>query len=419
MWRSATILAHLNTMQKISETEVCIVGGGPAGVVLAYILARNGIHCELLERHDDFDRDFRGDTLHAGVMEVFEQLGLAEKILELPHYKIRKMEVRGKPLIDFGRLKTKFPFVTMIAQSTLLDFLAKEMENMPEFTLRMGATACGLTSDENSTRVCGVNYRKDGEEFSVRAKLIVACDGRASRIRKEAGLEMIPVTDPIDVLWFRLSKKENGEKTRSSGALTGGRIPFIVLERPDQYQIAAIIPHGGFKKIRDKGLPAFHQRLREASPDLADTAEKEIDDWEKIAFLSVTGSRLKRWWLPGLMLIGDAAHTMTPVGGVGINYAIWDAVETANVIVPALKNGREIDGRFLHEIQRRRERATKRMQRIQRFAGRRILEPATEDEAISFEPPKIVCKLLQLPLIRDLLPKQIAYGGSRKVRLNL
>ena len=404
------------------ETDVCIVGGGPAGATLGYLFASCGIRCELLERHSDFDRDFRGDTIHAGVMEIFDQLGLAEKILGLPHYKIATMETGGTPLVDFTRLPGKYRFITMIAQSIFLDFLTGEAKKLPEFSLQMGAKASDLIRDEETGSIRGVRFTRGGVEFSIRAKLVVACDGRASQMRKSAGLETRPVTDPIDVLWFRLNKDSKTPENevfdgRRSGILTGGRTPFIVLERPDQLQIAAVVAHGGFRNIRNEGLPAFCERIREAAPDLADFADAELEDWNQIAFLSVTGSRLDQWWLPGLMIIGDAAHTMTPIGGVGINYAIWDAVETANLTIPLLREGKEIGIDCLREIQSRREPSTKRIQSIQRLVGRRILGRAAQSDPVRFELPRLMRRMIKLPLIRDLPPRLIAYGGWTPVKL--
>ncbi len=203
-------------------------------------------------------------------------------------------------------------------------------------------------------------------------------------------MEPVAVTDPLEVLWFRLPRLEEDDDAIGSGFLTGGRLPFVLLGRPEHYQIAAIINPGDFRKIRGEGLPAFHQRLREASPALGDRAATVLDDWKKLQFLHVQGSRLKTWSQPGLLLIGDAAHVMTPVGGVGINYAIWDAVETANVLVPVLKSGAEITSGHLQKIQERREPATKLMQGVQRIAGRRVLNQVAADETIAFQLPAIV-----------------------------
>ncbi|MFT5468339.1 MAG: 2-polyprenyl-6-methoxyphenol hydroxylase-like FAD-dependent oxidoreductase [Verrucomicrobiales bacterium] len=392
------------------NVDVCIVGGGPAGMVLGYLLGRAGISVAVLEGHDDFDRDFRGDTLHAGVMDIFGEIGIAEQLLELPHQKITEFKIGGVTLMDFSRLKADHPFLTMMAQSTFLDRMAQLASQFPNFHGEMGAMVKELVRDETSGRITGVRYRKNGIPVEVNAKLVIGCDGRGSRIRREASMEAKPVTDPIDVLWFRLPRFAHDPSSLATGALGGGRTPFILLERPDHYQIAVVIAHGGFQKLRKEGLTAFHERIREVSPELYDRAVTQLDAWNKMAFLAVTGSRVETWHAPGLLLIGDAAHVMTPIGGVGINYAIWDAVEAANVIVPAMRAGSEPD---LAEIQRRRLRPTKIMQAFQRIAARRILQPAAAEEEVRFKLPWIARVAMRTPWLRDFPGKLIALGLKR------
>ncbi len=398
------------------DINVCVVGGGPAGMTLSYLLSRCGIATLLLESQDDFDRDFRGDTLHAGVMEIFSDLGLADAILALPHYKIRNIVFgAGKEavrLIDFSRLKTPFPYITMIAQSIFLDFLAGECRKSSAFRLEMGAMAKELVTDPVSGRIAGLVYRQDGVLRQIRADLVVACDGRASRLRREAGMEPIPMTDPIDVLWFRLPKEEHDPREGASGPQPGGRTPIIILERVDHFQIGVVIPHGEFQDIKAAGLGEFHERIREAAPDLYERAVTVLDDWKNVAYLNVTGSRLKRWYRDGLLLIGDAAHVMTPVGGVGINYAIWDAVETANVIAPVLSSGRGIDEHHLEEIQKRREKITRVMLAVQRFAGRRVVSSSVQ-QGRGFRIPWFARILFMLPGVRWLFPALIGLGLRR------
>ena len=396
----------------VRQTKICITGGGPAGMVLGYLLSKCGIETLVLESQQDFDRDFRGDTLHAGVMELFDTIGLADSMLEIPHQKIKTFSLGDIEIINFSWLKTRFPYITMMAQSEFLGFLSIEAKKSPAFQLEMGAKVRELIRDSDSDKVTGVRYRKDGETISVVADLTIACDGRGSRLRKESGLVSQTTSDPLEVLWFRLPKTGSGSNIQS-GPLTGGRLPLILLERSSHYQIAAVIAPGRFTEIRSEGLPAFHQRIKEASPALFDIASETIDSWKKVAFLHVEGSRLDNWHAPGLLLIGDAAHVMTPVGGVGINYAIWDAFEAANVLVPVIKSGANIESQHLEEVQRRRERPTKRMQRIQKVVGRRVLNTVASDESRRLQLPFFVPLLVGLPGIRALLPRIIALGGKR------
>lgn len=393
--------------------DVCIAGGGPAGLVLGYLLGRCGISTVVLEGQADFDRDFRGDTLHAGVMEIFESIGLADKMSDLPHHKIKKLSAGEIDIVDFSRLETDFPFVTMMAQSTFLTWLAKEAEAFPTFRIEMEASVRELIRSDRTSEVIGVRYRRDGEMCNVHASLVVACDGRGSRLRKEAGLTPETVTDPLEVLWFRLPRYETDGAAISSGALTGGRLPFVLLERIDHYQIAAVIPAGSYASVREDGLDAFHQCIGEASPLLLDRARRDLHSWSEIAFLHVQGSHLKTWHLPGLLLIGDAAHVMTPIGGVGINYAIWDAVEAANVIVPVLKSGGKLSRSHLAEIQARRERPTRWMQSVQRIAGRRVVGLAANGVERPVMLPKALRWLPRFPIVRSLIPRLIALGGKR------
>lgn len=399
-------------MNESRSVEVCIAGGGPAGMVLGYLLGRCGISTLVLESGGDFDRDFRGDTLHAGVLEIFQSIGLAGEILELPHHKIRSLSAGGTTLVNFEILDTDFPFVTMMAQSIFLSFLAEKSREFPSYKIEMDASVRELVQNEAGA-VKGVRYRKNGEMVEVAAGLVVACDGRGSHLRKEAGLELEPVTDLLEVLWFRLPRDERDQQYGRSGAIIGGRLPFIVLERTDHYQIACVIKPGTFSEIRKEGICAFHEEIGRAAPELESRAVETLKTWKDIAFLHVEGGRLAKWHGPGLLLIGDAAHAMTPVGGVGINYAIWDAVETANVIVPVLKNGEKIDENSLGEIQRRREPATRRMQTIQRVAGRKLLEIVSSDLGQPFQIPRILRWILTFPGIRSIPPKLIALGGKR------
>ncbi len=386
--------------------QCCVVGGGPAGVVLSLLLARKGVRVTLLESHQDFDRDFRGDTLHPSTMELMDQLRLADALLEIPHTKLDVVRMQSPAetvtFADFRRLKTRFPFITLIPQTKFLDLLAEEAEKYPNFTLKMGALADELIQEEGICR--GVTFRTSHGEEECRADLTVACDGRFSKLRKLAGLEPIKASPPMDVLWFRLTRKP-GDKLGVTFRVKSGQMA-VILEREDHWQLAYLILKGGFHELREHGLDHFRQDLAALVPEFADRLD-ELTDWKQITPLNVEASRLTQWHVPGLLLIGDAAHVMSPVGGVGINYAVQDAVEAANVLTERLLNGTVTD-EHLAAIQKRRAFPVKVIQRFQEVVQQRIVKAGLDDSR-PFRPPWF----LKLPLIRRLPAHLIAFGVSR------
>src|ERR1043165_2529263 len=320
------------------ETTCCIVGGGPGGVMLALVLARAGVPVILLEAHEDFDRDFRGDTVHPSVLEILDELGLAERLLELRHSEIQTFNFMTPDgpvtMADLRHLKTKFPFIALIPQVHFLEFITAEAKQYPNFQLTMGARVEELIEEEG--RVRGVRYREKDGWHEVRAHLTVAADGRGSRLRHLAGLEPVKTSPPMGVLWFRLPRKE----TDGEGVLarfTRGHL-IVMLDRLDEWQMGYVIFKGSYQQVRGAGLEELKKSLVEGVPELADRIEL-LKDWKQFAILSVESNRLLKWYLPGLLLIGDAAHVMSPVGGVGINYAIQDGVVAANVLAEPLKTG--------------------------------------------------------------------------------
>jgi 2-polyprenyl-6-methoxyphenol hydroxylase-like FAD-dependent oxidoreductase len=349
-----------------SDITCCVVGGGPAGVMLGYLLARGGVHVTVLEKHKDFFRDFRGDTVHPSTLELFWQLGMLEDLLKLPH---QELGGGGGMFGDFpfqainlSRLRTHCRFVAVMPQWDFLNFLSDQAKRYSTFDLRMEHEAIELLW--NDGRVCGVVTRTPQGRSEIRADLVVACDGRHSRMRAAASLRIIEVGVPIDVLWFRISRHET-DLEQVFGRVNYGRA-MVLINRGSYFQTALLIPKNGFEQVKEQGLQEFRDTIARISPFLQDRVA-EIQDWEQIKLLSVQINRLAQWHRPGLLCIGDAAHAMSPVFGVGINLAIQDAVAAANLLVEPLKNGRSTDG-LLPRVQRRREWPTRVTQRLQAAA---------------------------------------------------
>ncbi|MFN2596715.1 MAG: FAD-dependent oxidoreductase [Pyrinomonadaceae bacterium] len=393
------------------ETRCCVVGAGPAGVVLALVLARNGVAVVLLEAHEDFDRDFRGDTLHPSALEIMDELGLADRLLQLRHTKIHTANIMtGAGLLtvaDFRRLKTKFPFIAMMPQVDFLNFLVAEASRHPDFQLRLGARVEELI--EEGGRVRGVRYRDgDGAWHEVRAKLTVGADGRGSRVRHLSGLEagIMKTSPPMDVLWFRVPRKADDP----SGVVArfGRGHAVVLLDRLGEWQCGYIILKGTYQQVRAAGLEALRKSFAEIAPEFADRAE-HLKDWRQISMLSVESSRLRVWHRPGLLLVGDAAHVMSPFGGVGINYAIQDAVAAANALADPLRRGAEITDAQLQAVQRRRELPTRIIQSLQAFAQRIGIANAMRARQ-TFNVPLPLRLLLRTPVLRRLPARLIAFG---------
>ena len=366
----------------------------------------------LLEAHEDFDRDFRGDTVHPSVMEVLDELGLAEGVLALRHSKIHRATfvTPDGPFvaIDFGRLDTRFPYITMLPQAQFLAFLVEEAKKFPAFRVVMGARVEELVEEEGVVR--GVRYEADDGWHEVRAQLTVGADGRSSRVRRLSGLDegMLKTSPPMDVLWFRVPR----EPTDPEGILArfGRGNAAVMLDRLDQWQVAFIILKGTYKEVRAAGLDKLRASVSETLPEYADRFA-HLTEWKQISMLSVESSRVRRWHRPGLLLVGDAAHVMSPVGGVGINYAIQDAVVAANHLTRPLLAS-DVREEHLAAVQREREWPTKVIQWIQTQAQRNILAAALRSDR-PFGLPWPLRLLLRTPFLRDIPARVIAFGVRR------
>src|SRR5271169_2769039 len=353
------------------STTCCIVGGGPAGVMLGYLLARSGVQVTVLEKHADFFRDFRGDTVHPSTLEVIYELGLLDEFLRLPHQELRSVTgVFGGysfRAADFSHLPTHCKFVALMPQWDFLDFLAAQARKYPEFELRMQHEAVGLIGD--SDKVSGVKVNTPDGLTEILADLVIGCDGRHSTIRQAAQLEVMERGVPIDVLWFRISRHPN-DPEQLLGNINFGRA-LVLINRGDYFQSGLLIRKGSFEQSQSGGLESFREIVRRIAPYLGDRVE-ELKDWEQIKLLSVQINRLRKWHQPGLLCIGDAAHAMSPAGGVGINLAIQDAVATANLLAAPLRDGR-LTEQDLQKVQRRREFPTRFTQRLQVLIQNRII----------------------------------------------
>jgi 2-polyprenyl-6-methoxyphenol hydroxylase-like FAD-dependent oxidoreductase len=397
------------TLSPTQQTTCAIVGGGPAGAVLAYILADKGIDVTLLEAHHDFDRDFRGDTLHPSTLEVMDELGLAEKLLQLPHTKLSRGTARTPAgsinIIDLSHLKSKFPYIALMPQARFLEFLTREGQRFANFHLLMGAHVNGLVEENGA--VCGVRYKTNAGVQEMRALLTVGADGRFSSLRKLSGLgeTAIKASQPMDVLWFRLSRKladPHGLMGRF-----GQGFALIQLERETQWQIGLIIPKGAYKQLHTSGLDTLRKAVVSLAPELTDRIG-ELSDWKQISLLSVEADRLKQWYKPGLLLIGDAAHVMSPAWGNGINYAIMDAVAAANILSAPLQS-RQVTVADLARVQKRRQWPTQIVQALVNLIQNRVLSRALDPNQ-TFTPPQVT----RWPILGKLVAQLLGFGIQRE-----
>ena len=388
------------------DNQCLIAGCGPAGAILGFLLARAGVDVIVLEKHGDFLRDFRGDTIHPSTLEILDELGLADRFLSLPHSQISHVTLRstsGDTLsFSLERLHTRFRYIAFVPQWDFLNFITAEAKKFPAFHLRMNAEVTGLIEEEGVVR--GVRT-SDGE---IRAPLTIGADGRTSRTREAAGLPMVETSPPMDVFWFRLPRAADDEEILAGRIGYGGAL--VMIDRREYWQIAYVIPKGSADAIRNAGLDRFRQSVVAIEPKLADRVDA-IRDWDQVKLLTVRADRLTRWYKAGYLAIGDAAHAMSPVGGVGINVAIHDAVAAANILWKPLKWRSGALTRDLRRVQRHRQWSVRAIQAMQSFIQNRIIKLALAGKQFSF--PRIVHVIERTPLLRDIPPHLVAFGIGR------
>ena len=378
--------------------------------MVAYLLARAGVSVLVLEKHGDFLRDFRGDTIHPSTLEILDELGLADRFLALPHSKVSTIELRSTSeqsvALSLSRLPTKFPYIAFVPQWDFLEFLTAEAERLPAFHLKRNAEAVDLI--QSGGTVTGVRYADQSGAHDVTAALVIGADGRTSRTREAAALPRVESSPPMDVFWFRVSRRRD-EPEAVAGRIGAGKL-CVMLNRGDYWQVAYLIPKGGADTVRAAGIEAFRRDVASVAPDLSDRVA-EIREWDDVKLLTVRADRLTRWHKPGYLAIGDAAHAMSPIGGVGINVAIHDAVVAANVLWRPLRNGRVTEA-DLARVQQRRERAVRIIQAFQSLVQTGFLAPTLESTRPATI-PSIVRFVAKTPILRDIPPRLIAFGISR------
>lgn len=390
-----------------ASVRCCIAGGGPAGMMLGLLLARAGVSVLVLEKHADFLRDFRGDTLHPSTLEVMHELGLLDRFLALPHQKVPRLNARFGDLAitvaDFSTLPTRCGFVAFMPQWDFLNFLAEEGRRYPTFQLHMNADVTDLI-DEAGT-IVGLRADTVDGPLEVRANLVVGADGRHSVVRARAGLSIDEFGAPMDVLWFRLSRQA-GDPADPMGRFDAGRI-FIMLNRGEYWQCGFVIAKESRNQLESKGLPAFRESVAALAPFVHDRVS-ELHEWGLIKLLTVQVDRLRQWYREGLLCIGDAAHAMSPVGGVGINLAIQDAVATANILAKPLYAG-SLATEHLRRVQARREWPTKMTQRVQLMVQNRVIKTML-GSAAPVTPPLAFKMMARFPVLRRIPARMIGLG---------
>ncbi|MGH8651905.1 MAG: FAD-dependent oxidoreductase [Gammaproteobacteria bacterium] len=394
-------------MEQRLRVDCCIAGGGPAGMMLGLLLARAGVNVVVLEKHGDFLRDFRGDTIHPSTLEVLHELDLLDEFLKLPHQKAYGLGAHiGNtyiPFADFSHLPTRCKFIAFIPQWDFLNFLAQQAARYADFDLHMCAEATDLV--EESGRVVGLRAQTPNGPLEIGADLVVAADGRSSVLREKAGVKVRDLGAPMDVLWFRLSRRPD-DPEQTMGRFATQQI-FIMIQRGDYWQCGYVIPKGSIAQIRARGMDAFRTNLTTIAPFLGDRLN-ELRHWSDVNLLTVRVDRLKRWYREGLLCVGDAAHAMSPVGGVGINLAVQDAVAAANLLSAPLRT-KQLTSEHLGDVQRRREWPTRVTQRFQVAIQNRVISRVLGRGGV-LKPPLLIRMLARFPVLRRIPARLVGMG---------
>jgi 2-polyprenyl-6-methoxyphenol hydroxylase-like FAD-dependent oxidoreductase len=390
------------------ETDLCIAGGGPAGMVAGLLFARAGVRVTVLEKHGDFLRDFRGDTVHPSTLRIFSELGLLDRLLARPHDKVYDLGAwvgtRHIEIADFSRFDPRWNFIAMMPQWEFLDFVAAEARRYPNFTLTMNAEATGLLRDGG--RVAGVRYREGGQAREIAARLVIASDGRRSLLRGEAALPLRTFGAPMDVFWFRIPKAR-AARNQTSAVIVAGRI-MALIDRGDYWQCAYVFAKGTEDEVRARGIESFRAEVAATAPMLG-LDVGAIGGWDDVKLLTVALDRLERWHVPGLLAIGDAAHAMSPIGGVGINVAVQDAVAAANALAGPMAAGADPDP-LLARVQARRMPAVRAIQGFQDVAQRRVVSRLLERREGPLKPALPLRLLDRFATLRRLPAAFIGFG---------
>ncbi|MFY9802554.1 MAG: FAD-dependent oxidoreductase [Candidatus Acidiferrales bacterium] len=390
------------------QTRCCIAGGGPAGMIAGFLLARAGVEVVVLEKHADFLRDFRGDTIHPSTLELMHELGILQEFLQRPHQELQQIGAQIDDLAvtvgDFSHLPTHCKFIALMPQWDFLNFIAEQAKAFPNFQLRMESEVIDLI--EENRNIVGVRAKTPRGAIAVRAMLTIGADGRHSIVRERAGFQVIDLGAPIDVLWMRVPRHPD-DPHQTLGRFHAGKI-LVTLNRDDYWQCAYVIPKGGFEIIKQNGLQAFRDDLAGVAPFLRDRTS-ELHDWNDVKLLSVAVDRLQQWFRSGLLCIGDSAHAMSPIGGVGINLAIQDAVAAANALAKPLLRDAVTDD-ILGKIQQRREFPTRMTQRLQVFAHKRFIAAALARQAPIRRLPLPLRLLQKFPVLRRIPARIVGLG---------